>query len=415
MIFEFNKQSVFLMVFLIHLAVYSILSFKRYADKRNPSDLLLALLLLLGCLYACPWMLGFAGWYDNQPYRDILFYVPFQQLFFIGPVGLLYVLYLLNPGFKIKPKFFYHFLPGILYLSYSIVCFVADKFIYHSYVMMDGVQDPDFDNWYQYLGLISIAAYFFTAYRYYINYRKMILNFLSNADAFSFTWIRNFFVAVLAFIISWLSINFYSAVTGGSYTASWWYFLIFSLLFYYIAITGYSNNTASRLYIKNWTLHSTPDIVVLTEGAQKMLNSYTPVQTKEDEWEEEKQTATEPATINNNAAEAELLEKVALLINEQQLYADPGLSLTELSVATKMGLHVLSRLINTHSGQNFNDYINNFRVNAIIEKMKAGDNHKTTLLGLAYDCGFNSKTTFQRSFKKHTGTTPSAYIKTHNL
>jgi hypothetical protein len=154
-----------------------------------------------------------------------IFYFTYRfSSFFIGPVGLLYVLYLLNPGFKIKPTFFYHFLPGILYLTYSIVCFVADRFIYHSYVMMDGVQDPDFDNWYQYLGLISIAAYFFTAYRYYINYRKMILNFLSNADAFSFTWIRNFFVAVLAFIISWLSINLYSAITGGSYTASWWYF-----------------------------------------------------------------------------------------------------------------------------------------------------------------------------------------------
>jgi YesN/AraC family two-component response regulator len=112
----------------------------------------------------------------------------------------------------------------------------------------------------------------------------------------------------------------------------------------------------------------------------KKCNSYTSVQATEEEWEEEEETATEPATINNNAAEAELLEKVALLINEQQLYADPGLSLTELSVATKTGLHVLSRLINTQSGQNFNEYINSFRINAIIEKMKAGYHHKTTLM-----------------------------------
>lgn len=413
--FEFNKQSVFLMVFLTHLAVYSVLSFKRYLDKRNTSDFLLALLLLLGCLYACPWMLGFAGWYDNQPYRDVLFYVPFQQLFFIGPVGLLYVLYLLNPGFKIKPTFFYHFAPGVLYLLYAVVCFVTDKLIYHNYVLVDGIQDPEFDAWYQYLGLASIAAYFFIAYRYYTNYKRMVLNFLSNADMFSFTWIRNFFVAVLIFIICWLSINFYSAITGGSYIASWWYFLVFSLLFYYIAITGYSNNTVSRLYIKNWTLHRTPDIVVLTEGRQKMLNRYIPKQGEEENHEiEQEQTITEPPK-DSNPPDTELLEKIALIIIRHQLYTNPGLSLTNLSVATKTGLHTLSRLINTQSGQNFNDYINSFRVNSVIQKMKAGEHHKTTLIGLAYDCGFNSKTTFQRSFKKHTGTTPSAYIKTHNL
>jgi hypothetical protein len=49
--------------------------------KESISDKWLSIFLLLCVLYISPWMLGFAGWYDNQPYRDILFYIPFQQLY----------------------------------------------------------------------------------------------------------------------------------------------------------------------------------------------------------------------------------------------------------------------------------------------------------------------------------------------
>ena len=59
---------------------------------------------------------------------------------------------------------------------------------------------------------------------------------------------------------------------------------------------------------------------------------------------------------------------------------------------------------------NFNDFINNYRIEAVKENLKKGEHKKTTLLGIAFDCGFNSKATFNRAFKKSTGLSPKDYL-----
>ena len=60
---------------------------------------------------------------------------------------------------------------------------------------------------------------------------------------------------------------------------------------------------------------------------------------------------------------------------------------------------------------NFNDFINHYRIEAVKEKLNFGEHHKTTLLGIAFDCGFNSKATFNRAFKKSTSLSPKDYLK----
>ena len=98
-------------------------------------------------------------------------------------------------------------------------------------------------------------------------------------------------------------------------------------------------------------------------------------------------------------------------VRTEELFADPALSLR--SLAEKMALHPnkLSWLLNEQIGKNFNEYINGFRLEAF--KVKALDpaNSHLTLLGLAYDSGFNSKTVFNASFKKMEGMTPRAWVK----
>ena len=64
---------------------------------------------------------------------------------------------------------------------------------------------------------------------------------------------------------------------------------------------------------------------------------------------------------------------------------------------------------------NFNDFVNEKRAEAVIEKLKNGEHISNTLLSIALDCGFNSKTTFNRAFKKHTGITPKQFIAKHQL
>ena len=77
-------------------------------------------------------------------------------------------------------------------------------------------------------------------------------------------------------------------------------------------------------------------------------------------------------------------------------------------------LGIISKTINQGFQMNFNDCINSYRIEAVKNSLDLGEHKKTTLLGIAYDCGFNSKATFNRAFKKHTGKTPKEYIETQS-
>jgi hypothetical protein len=84
MLFQFGFYSSVLLISFVQGIIYSILVLIKAVRTENNSNYWLNLFIF--CVYICTWMLGFAGWYDNQPYRDILFYTPFQQLFFVGPI-----------------------------------------------------------------------------------------------------------------------------------------------------------------------------------------------------------------------------------------------------------------------------------------------------------------------------------------
>lgn len=98
-------------------------------------------------------------------------------------------------------------------------------------------------------------------------------------------------------------------------------------------------------------------------------------------------------------------------IKEKRYYEDPELSLSSLAGKLAMAPHELSRIINAIYKQNFTDFINGLRVAEVIRKMKNPNNGHLTLLGMAYDAGFNSQSTFHRAFKEITGKTPAEYKK----
>jgi AraC-like DNA-binding protein len=68
-------------------------------------------------------------------------------------------------------------------------------------------------------------------------------------------------------------------------------------------------------------------------------------------------------------------------------------------------------VLNKGVDSNFNQYINKFRIEAFKEKIKEGQNKTYTLTSIAYECGFNSKSTFNRVFKSTCGVTPSEFVK----
>jgi putative ABC transport system permease protein len=114
-----------------------------------------------------------------------------------------------------------------------------------------------------------------------------------------------------------------------------------------------------------------------------------------------------PVMARADAREKGRRLKEAVAVN--RLYEDPELSLATLAIKLSLPPHELSRIINTGLEKSFNDLINEFRVREIVRKMRDPANDGLTLLGIAYESGFNSKTTFNRVFKEMTGKTPVEY------
>jgi len=96
---------------------------------------------------------------------------------------------------------------------------------------------------------------------------------------------------------------------------------------------------------------------------------------------------------------------------EKMPYLNPELTLSELSSDLNISKYDLTFLLNNHIGKNFFSYVNEFRLKQVIEKLKNPDYNHLTIISIAFDSGFNSKSTFNSLFKQHTGRTPSEYKK----
>ncbi len=109
---------------------------------------------------------------------------------------------------------------------------------------------------------------------------------------------------------------------------------------------------------------------------------------------------------------AELRQKgiwLKKVVKANHYYQDPELSLSSLAEKLDLSLHELSRIINMALKKNFNDFVNEYRIREVARKMQDPAYDHLTLLGIAFDAGFNSKTTFNRTFRQMTGKSPAEY------
>lgn len=97
------------------------------------------------------------------------------------------------------------------------------------------------------------------------------------------------------------------------------------------------------------------------------------------------------------------------ILRETRLFLNPNLSLEMLSRATGIAQHHLTQVFNIHECKNFYRFVAEYRIAYAEERMKAEDMEELTIESLAYECGFNSKTSFNQYFKAQTGFTPSEY------
>jgi len=103
--------------------------------------------------------------------------------------------------------------------------------------------------------------------------------------------------------------------------------------------------------------------------------------------------------------------RLLALMDSARPYQDSELSLDDLAGRLDTTPHKLSEVLNSELGQSFYDFVNAYRVREVQGRIADGRSKHLTILSLAVDAGFSSKSTFNQVFKRHTGQTPSEYRK----
>lgn len=383
--FSFGQKSSLLLIFFFHGIVFSFLLLRKGIIYNHKASKWLSLLLFLCSMYIAPYMLGYANWYSKTVTKEILFFVPFMQVLLIGPVVYFYTKSLLNNTFKVSKRDRIHFIPAILYFIYSLVVFITDKLVLDEFYFYADERDKDLATWYQVTGLISMSFYLVLSLRYYANYKKLVFNTVSYAETILFQWIRNFMIAFLGILI--LRVLFFILNPDwGEFGSQFWHYISFSFVFFYISVNGYSNAVKATVF----------GIDKITE-----VNVFQ---------EEEKASKVDPQERQIEKDIEQWKEKLSILIDSNCLYENPRLTLSDVAKELETNTKIISSVVNTGFQMNFNDFINHHRIEAVKRKLNAGEHDTTTLLGIAYDCGFNSKATFNRAFKKSTSISPKEYI-----
>jgi AraC-like DNA-binding protein len=396
--FHFSFYSSLLLIIFSQGILFALLLLIKSFRTGNKSYKWLSLFTFLCSCFVLPWMLGHAGWYSLQPYRDIMFYIPMQQQLLIGPVIFYYTQSLLNPAFKISRYNWWHLLPAVLYALYSITVFITDKVVLQQYYFYANGKDKDLDKWYQVAGLLSMLFYGWLSLRYYQLYKKVIYQATSYADTVLFGWAKKYLLTFFAMQVVMLGLLLFSP-GWGSFTQKWWYYFFFGCLTYYIALTAYVNQkTASVGFINSFGANQ-PVYLLYPE-------SHLPFQPQE------KMLLTMHPTAEEAIDTAELEPyklKIKALLEEEKIYTDPDLTLPLLAQQAGTTVAIASKVINLCFSLNFNDFVNQYRVNAVKQLLLTGEHKRQTILSIGFECGFNSKTTFNRSFKKITGLSPKEF------
>jgi AraC-like DNA-binding protein len=121
------------------------------------------------------------------------------------------------------------------------------------------------------------------------------------------------------------------------------------------------------------------------------------------------------STSNVSDQEVEVLFKmIESAVQDAKLFLEPDISLALLSKKLKASPQKISLAINSRAGRNFNEYINSFRIAYALELLNAPKGRALTIAAVGTESGFNSISSFNKAFKKVTGTTPSSYRKVNH-
>ena len=157
-----------------------------------------------------------------------------------------------------------------------------------------------------------------------------------------------------------------------------------------------------------YMLHFSISILIYSVGYFGLKQPEIFMRPQETESTEEKYEKYKNSGLDETASE-QIKNKLIDVMNNEKPYLDSDLTLNKLAEILSVSNHHLSEVINTKLNQNYYDFINKYRIDEFINKLKDPANDKYSLISLAFDSGFKSKTSFNTIFKKLTNKTPSEY------
>lgn len=296
------------------------------------------------------------------------------------PVFYLYILSVCYSDFKLKPKYIFHLLPFLavnlilLPRFYSVDVPSKIDFIINRKSMIE-LQFSHI------LFHIQMATYFIAVFVILRRTKKLYLENYAGPNMSSYKWLFQLTVVLTVLYLIVLLKNIfkfsdYQSITDGIK----------------IAVIPF------QLLIICWYLYKAlnhPDLFRNIHSKLKLVADII--------LEEEK---NKPEIIN----EEEIL-KLKKYMTEEKPFLSPSFTIQEMAKTVEIPVRELSLLINHQLGQHFYDFVNAYRIEYAIDILKDSSKSKVTILEILYETGFNSKSSFNTAFKKHTGHTPTNYRK----
>ena len=215
-------------------------------------------------------------------------------------------------------------------------------------------------------------------------HKKNILNQFSYSEKINLAWLR--------YLIYGIGLIWIFIILGNDK-------LIYTVVVLFVIFIGYFGINQVGIFTKKNQLIDNKSII------QNEIN-----QPFDDEIIKENKPSKYLKSGLNQEAAFEIYEVLKTRMTKEQLYVNSELTLVELAQILDVYPNNLSQVINTFEQKNFYDYINTKRVELFLKLVAIPENKKYTILSLAFECGFNSKSSFNKYFKKVTNMTPSEYL-----
>ncbi|WP_420574340.1 helix-turn-helix domain-containing protein [Kordia sp.] len=303
------------------------------------------------------------------------------------PTLYLYVLAASYKNFSLKWKHIIHILPFVLvnlvFVPRFYLANTAEKIVFLQ--GFKNVPEVQFNHIFLHLQVLVYIVLIFLALR---KAKKLYLENYTGNSLLSHQWLFQLSVAITIFYVIALLKNILKFSTydhiSDQITIGLYVFNLIIICWY--LLKALNNPTLFRSVDPNLTL-------VETIVSEKKKNS--------------------SQAVNDINFDVEL-QKLQAYMQDEQAFLNASLTIQDVSDAIHIPVRELSVLINHRLGQHFFDFVNSYRIKKAQGLLTDTTDKKRTVLEILYEVGFNSKSSFNTAFKKHTGYTPTAYRKNHS-